>query len=110
MFMDVCIEGELIGRLVFELFKKLCPQTCANFIALCTGERGHSSSTNIRLSYVNSIFHRIVPNGWIQGGGMYIFFWSSMTNHSARYTTIDICEGSGANGESIFGKQFPGTI
>lgn len=69
MFMDVCIEGELIGRLTFELYKNLCPQTCANFVTLCTGEKGHAPTTNTRLSYVNSIFHRIVPNGWIQGGG-----------------------------------------
>ena len=68
--MDVCVDGELIGRIVYELFKNLCPETCANFIALCTGEKGHSSTTNTRLSYVNSIFHRVVVNGWVQGGGM----------------------------------------
>ena len=67
--MDVCIDGELIGRLVFELFKNCCPQTCMNFIALCTGEMGHSSSSGTRLSYVNSVFHRVVLNGWVQGGG-----------------------------------------
>ena len=69
MFMDVCIDGELIGRLVFELFKNRCPQTCANFTSLCMGDKGHSASSNTRLSYVNSIFHRIVVNGWVQGGG-----------------------------------------
>jgi len=68
--MDVCIEGELIGRLVFELYKHLCPKTCANFAALCTGERGVSAS-GVRLSYVNSLFHRVVKGGWIQGGGGY---------------------------------------
>ena len=66
--MDVCIEGELIGRLVFELYKHLCPKTCANFVALCTGEKGTSAS-GTRLSYVNSLFHRVVKKGWIQGGG-----------------------------------------
>lgn len=68
--MDVCIDGELIGRIVYELFKKQCPQTCANFLALCNGEKGHSSTSNTRLSYVNSIFHRVVANGWVQGGGI----------------------------------------
>lgn len=68
VFMDICIEGELIGRLVFELYKHLCPQTCANFAALCTGEQGVSRS-GVRLSYVNSLFHRVVQGGWIQGGG-----------------------------------------
>ena len=70
VFMDVCIEGELIGRLVFELYKHLCPKTCANFVALCTGEKGQSES-GTRLSYVNSLFHRVVKKGWIQGGGTY---------------------------------------
>ena len=68
VFMDICIEGELIGRLVFELYKHLCPRTCANFAVLCTGERGASTS-GVRLSYVNSLFHRVVHGGWIQGGG-----------------------------------------
>lgn len=85
VFMDVCIEGELIGRLVFELYKHLCPKTCANFVALCTGEKGQSES-GTRLSYVNSLFHRVVKKGWIQGG--------------------DICGGSGAKGESIYGNTF----
>lgn len=85
VFMDVCIEGELIGKLVFELYRHLCPITCNNFIALCTGEKGVSSS-GVKLSYVNSLFHRIVRGGWIQGG--------------------DICGGSGAQGESIYGLTF----
>lgn len=67
--MDVFVDGDLIGRMVFELFKDLCPKTCANFVALCTGEKGKSSSSGTRLSYVNSIIHRVVHNGWIQGGG-----------------------------------------
>ncbi len=66
--MDICVEGDLIGRIVFELYKDLCPKTCANFVALCTGEKGKSSN-GTQLSYVNSIMHRVVPNGWIQGGG-----------------------------------------
>lgn len=68
MFMDVCIDGELVGRLVFELYSHLCPQTCENFLVLCTGKRG-TSERGTRLSYVNSLFHRVVPSGWVQGGG-----------------------------------------
>ena len=66
--MDVAIEGDLIGRLVFELFKELCPMTCANFVTLCTSEKG-TAVDGTRLSYVNTVFHRVVPEGWIQGGG-----------------------------------------
>lgn len=74
--MDVCVEGDLIGRLVMELDRYLCPRTTSNFISLCTGE--HTSQITEdedkahRLSYVNSLIHRIVPGGWIQGGGQYI--------------------------------------
>ena len=62
------MEGDLIGRLVFELYSHLCPRTAANFAALCSGGRGTSES-GVRLSYTNSVLHRVVPNGWIQGGG-----------------------------------------
>ncbi len=62
------MDSEFIGRMVFELFKDLCPKTCGNFVALCTGEKGKSSNGTL-LSYVNSIVHRVVHNGWIQGGG-----------------------------------------
>lgn len=85
VFMDVCIEGELIGRLVFELYKHLCPKTCANFVSLCSGA-GQTSQEGTRLSYLNSLFHRVVRKGWVQGG--------------------DICGGSGAKGESVYGTTF----
>ena len=56
-----------IGRLTFELFKDQAPETCENFRALCTGEKGRSEKSDTALYYKNSIIHRIVPNGWIQG-------------------------------------------
>ena len=56
-----------IGRLVFELFNDQAPETCENFRALCTGEKGQSEKTGTILHYKDSILHRIVPNGWIQG-------------------------------------------
>ena len=76
------MEGDLIGRLVLELYCDLCPRTAHNFVCLCTG---HSSAEGEdrslqsggageggqgkKLSYVNSLIHRVVPGGWIQGGG-----------------------------------------
>ena len=42
----------------------------------------------VRLSYINSLIHRIVPGGWIQGG--------------------DIVDGSGSGGESICGATIDG--
>ncbi|XP_074253733.1 putative inactive peptidyl-prolyl cis-trans isomerase-like 6 isoform X2 [Saimiri boliviensis] len=67
VFLDICIDSSPIGRLIFELYCDVCPKTCKNFQVLCTGKAGFSQS-GIRLHYKDSIFHRIVPNGWIQGG------------------------------------------
>ena len=47
-----------------------------------------SESTGVRLSFLNTLIHRIVPGGWVQGG--------------------DIIDGAGSGGESIFGKTFDG--
>ncbi|KAF7643385.1 hypothetical protein LDENG_00240570, partial [Lucifuga dentata] len=86
VFMDVEIGGEPAGRLLFELFSDVCLKTSENFRALCTGERGQSQS-GLTLSYKGSVFHRVVPNGWVQGG--------------------DISPGGkGDGGESIYGPTF----
>ena len=53
----------------FQLFNDVVPKTCENFKALCTGDRGESPDTEYKLHYENSIMHRIVKNGWVQGGG-----------------------------------------
>lgn len=71
-----------------QLFSDVCPKTSKNFEALCTGERGLSQS-GLPLCYKGSVFHRVVPNGWVQGGGMVhtnpatmsiTFNWFSHTN------------------------------
>lgn len=85
VFLDVTIATLRMGSLVFELFADLVPSTCANFKALCTGERGKTAAGQ-PLCYKGSPVHRIVPGGWIQGG--------------------DIVEGNGKGGESIYGKRF----
>jgi len=59
--------------LLTQLFSDIVPKTCANFRSLCTGECGESAETESKLHYDGSIIHRIVPNGWIQGGGMHQF-------------------------------------
>ncbi|XP_041815095.1 probable inactive peptidyl-prolyl cis-trans isomerase-like 6 [Chelmon rostratus] len=86
VFMDIDIAGEAAGRLLFELFSDVCPKTSKNFEALCTGERGLSQS-GLPLCYKGSVFHRVVPDGWVQGG--------------------DISpERKGNGGESIYGPTF----
>ncbi|XP_040584287.1 probable inactive peptidyl-prolyl cis-trans isomerase-like 6 isoform X2 [Mesocricetus auratus] len=71
VYLDICIDLSPIGRLIFEV--------------LCTGTAGFSER-GIKLHYKDSIFHRVVQNGWIQGG--------------------DIIEGKGDGGESIYGPTF----
>ncbi|ELK00630.1 Peptidyl-prolyl cis-trans isomerase-like 6 [Pteropus alecto] len=67
------------------LYCDVCPKTCKNFQVLCTGKAGFSQS-GVRLHYAGSIFHRLVQNGWLQGG--------------------DIVAGKGDGGESIYGPTF----
>jgi len=55
--------------LSMQLYNDIVPKTCENFRALCTGERGESPDSEFKLHYEASLIHRIVPNGWIQGGG-----------------------------------------
>ncbi|XP_015122333.1 peptidyl-prolyl cis-trans isomerase cyp11 [Diachasma alloeum] len=87
VFFDVEIGGLPIGRIVFELFTDLCPQTCENFRALCTGELGLGKTTGKPLHYKGIIFHRVVKDFMIQGG--------------------DFSGGNGTGGESIYGGTFP---
>jgi len=85
VFLDVSIGGNPAGKLVFELFADVVPKTCFNFKALCTAECG-TSCEGRKLTFEGALVHRIVPNGWIQGG--------------------DIYNGNGDGGESVFGPFF----
>ncbi|NXH79172.1 PPIL6 protein, partial [Hydrobates tethys] len=85
VYLEIAIEEQPVGRLLFELFSDACPRTCENFRALCTGG-AMSSHDGRELTYKNSLFHRLVKNGWIQGG--------------------DIITGKGDGGESIYGPTF----
>jgi cyclophilin family peptidyl-prolyl cis-trans isomerase len=69
-----------VGRIVIELMKNICPKTCENFRALCTGEKGDD------LCYRGSKFHKVVTLCHAQGG--------------------DIEKRNGTGGVSIYGKFF----
>jgi cyclophilin family peptidyl-prolyl cis-trans isomerase len=84
--MAVDIGGASAGELVFELFAKVCPKTCKNFVSLCTGALG-TNERGVNLTYVGSKLHRIQQGGWVQGG--------------------DVVDGTGAGGDSIYGETFP---
>ncbi|GFS25210.1 peptidyl-prolyl cis-trans isomerase 1 [Elysia marginata] len=67
-FFDISIGEQEVGRIVFELFSDVCPKTCENFRALCTGELGTSEKTGNTLHYKGALFHRVVKDFVIQGG------------------------------------------
>ncbi|CAE7028471.1 CYP63 [Symbiodinium sp. CCMP2592] len=73
-------------RVVIELFDKESPMACANFKAFCTGEKGKSKESGKEMCYRNVPFHRVIKGFMMQGG--------------------DFVTGTGAGGESIYGKKF----
>ena len=76
----------LAGCLVIELFDADAPRACANFRALCTGEKGLSKSCKKPLHYKGTVFHRIITGFICQGG--------------------DFVRGDGSGAESVFGGKF----
>jgi peptidylprolyl isomerase len=85
VFFDIAIGGAPAGRVTFELFADVVPQTAENFRALCTGEKGIGRSGK-PLHFKGSSFHRIIPGFMCQGG--------------------DFTRGNGTGGESIYGEKF----
>ena len=58
------------GTVVCELFEKDAPQTVANFIGLAEGTKDwNSRSKKGAKLYDGTIFHRVIGNFMIQGGG-----------------------------------------
>ncbi|ORX53576.1 hypothetical protein DM01DRAFT_1322532 [Hesseltinella vesiculosa] len=70
VFFDIDIDGQRIGRVIFELFADEVPKTAENFRSLCTGERGISKEINVPLHYRGSIFHRVIKGFMCQAGDM----------------------------------------
>jgi len=85
VYFDMSVGGEPVGRIEFMLFSKVCPRTCENFRAHCTGEKGAGPSGK-PMHYKGSPFHRIIPGFMCQGG--------------------DTTRGNGTGGESIYGSKF----
>ena len=82
-FIDISIDSQVKGRIVFELFAKDCPRTALNFYHLCKGDKTVDGKI---LHYKNTPFHRIIPGFMCQSG--------------------DIINGDGTGSISIYGKTF----
>ncbi len=80
VFMDMSIDGEPAGRMVFELYADVVPKTAENFRSLCCGDNKEG------LTYKGSPYHRVIPGFMAQGG--------------------DITRGNGCGGKSIYGAKF----
>ena len=76
MWFDIDIGFRPAGRITFELFRGVCPDTVENFRCLCTGEKGLSKETKKPLHYKNSVFHRIIKGFMCQGGDFTEGVWS----------------------------------
>ncbi|AMD19222.1 HBR321Cp [Eremothecium sinecaudum] len=76
---DIVHGEEALGRIVIGLFGEVAPLTVQNFYEL-------STSNDPAMGYVNSTFHRVIPQFMIQGG--------------------DFTHGTGVGGRSIYGPTF----
>jgi len=87
-FFEVSIAGSPHPphRMVMQLFRETCPNTCQNFAALCASP-GRTTPSRPLATYRGSIFHRVVPQFMVQGGDFEHFNGTggySVLNTSAR--------------------------
>ena len=60
VFLEISIDGNIEGKVVFELFGDIVPKTAENFRALCTGEKGQS--------FKSISFDKVKKHGYAQAG------------------------------------------
>jgi hypothetical protein len=70
--LQISINDKAVGELLIQLYDDICPRTTRNFLLLSKGGQ-LSKDDGKSLGYRDSCFHRLVHDGFIQGGGMYVF-------------------------------------
>lgn len=79
VYFDVEHGGKDVGRIVIGLYGTTTPKTVENFYEL-------TISRDSKMGYLDSTFHRVIPQFMIQGG--------------------DFTHGTGVGGKSIYGASF----
>ncbi len=73
--MDITVDGEALGRIVFGLFGEIAPKAVENFFHLCKCDKGPAPRTGKDLCYKNSIIHRVIPNFIVSTQRQIVFFF-----------------------------------
>ena len=69
VFFDIVIGNRKARRIEIILYDDIVPQTCENFRRLCIGaDVSEKTGISKKLSYANTVFHRVIPGFLIQGG------------------------------------------
>ncbi|RNF10416.1 35 kDa cyclophilin [Trypanosoma rangeli] len=95
-WMLVSVDDVVRGRITFELYSQVVPNTCNNFWHLCRGDLGSVSADTdgegeaqpLELTYKGSNFFRILHEAWVMGGDI-------SRDHN------------GNGGYSCYGRYFP---
>ncbi|TYZ66225.1 hypothetical protein PybrP1_002110 [[Pythium] brassicae (nom. inval.)] len=68
VFLTFAVDGVVLPRVEVELFHRVCPRTCSNFVAFCEGKVADVMDETRLLGYKSCAVHRVVPGGWLQAG------------------------------------------
>eukprot|EP01041_Mallomonas_annulata_P009076 gene9076-18804_t len=66
VYFDIVIGNRKPRRIEMLLYADVVPRTCENFRKLCTGDM--RAPNGKRLTFVDSLFHRVIPSFILQGG------------------------------------------
>lgn len=68
VYLTFDVDGVALPKVEIELFHRVCPRTCENFIAFCQGKVPDISDEMRMLGYMDNVVHRVARGGWIQAG------------------------------------------